>query len=96
MVPGVLTKDVQEASLAGGFRYWRICLLRKSMARACFPSPSPNLRKSPDVEYKKWWDRVFDNFLERNAELLAHPKLDGLLLSRGEVEGANPSSKGKI
>ncbi|KAH6811427.1 hypothetical protein C2S51_025189 [Perilla frutescens var. frutescens] len=89
----VLTKDIREASLADGLRYWRICLIRRSMAKACFPFL--NLKKFPNAEYKKWWDRVFDNFLERNVELLVQPKPSGLLPSREEMGWANPSSKGK-
>ncbi|KAH6815277.1 hypothetical protein C2S51_020097 [Perilla frutescens var. frutescens] len=95
MVPGVLTKDIREASLVDGLRYWRIFLIHRSIAKACFPSLFLNLKRFPNVEYKKWWDRVFDNFLERNVELLAQPKPGGLLPSREEVEEANPSSKGK-
>ncbi|KAH6781903.1 hypothetical protein C2S51_007196 [Perilla frutescens var. frutescens] len=93
MVPGVLTKDICEASLADGLRYWCICLIRKSMAKACFPFL--NLKKFPNAEYKKWWDRVFDNFLERNVELLVQPKPSGLLPSQEEVGEANLSNKGK-
>ncbi|KAH6789503.1 hypothetical protein C2S51_004509 [Perilla frutescens var. frutescens] len=93
MVPGVLTKDIREASLADGLRYWHIFLIRRSMAKACFPFL--NLKKFPNAEYKKWWDRVFDNFLERDVELLVQPKPSGLLPSQEEVGEANPSSKGK-
>ncbi|KAH6764911.1 hypothetical protein C2S51_016160 [Perilla frutescens var. frutescens] len=67
MVLGVLTKDIHEASLADGLRYWRICLIHRSMVKACFPFL--NLKKFPNAEYKKWWNRVFDNFLERNREM---------------------------
>ncbi|MCE5166335.1 hypothetical protein HAX54_017682 [Datura stramonium] len=44
-IPGALANDNRSALLAEGLRYWRICMLDKSMSRVTFPPNTPNMKK---------------------------------------------------
>lgn len=76
LVPGTLIQDIREASLDEGFRFWRICSLKGSMSKACFPSLPLNAKKLVSVEYKKWWDQAYKSFLDEKIMALAPSKLN--------------------
>ncbi|MCD9644355.1 hypothetical protein HAX54_032542 [Datura stramonium] len=69
-IPGALANDNRNASLAEGLRYWRICVLDKSMSRATFPPITPNVKKLFADDYKTWWSKTHGNFLDGYLQTL--------------------------
>lgn len=94
MVSGALTKDIREASLVDGLKYWRVCLLHKSFSKACFPCPPTNMKKSCAIDYKKWWDQVYDNLFDKSIELSSH-HVDVVSQGKRKDGGVDPSNNGK-
>ena len=62
-----------NALLEDGFRYWRLCLLLRSIVMARFHHNPTFMRRYFSTAYKKWWALVHGNFLEEHAARLVDP-----------------------
>ncbi|KAL0295324.1 UNVERIFIED_CONTAM: hypothetical protein Sradi_6841600 [Sesamum radiatum] len=81
-VPKTLKYDTCVASLEEGLRYWRLCVLSKSLSKAWFPCPPTNAKKLCSEAYKAWWAKVHGTFFEDNIESLIRPKSIKITLKR--------------
>lgn len=86
-VPGSIDHDVRRCSLGDGLRYWRLCLLSRSMAKVRFPHNATFARRFFSSAYKKWWALTHGGFLEENIARL----LDSLH-DKAFVEEVGPST----
>ncbi|MCD9642326.1 hypothetical protein HAX54_029037 [Datura stramonium] len=59
-----------SASLDEGLKYWRICVLHQSMSHATFPPITPNMKKLFADDYKNWWSKTHENFLDSYFQIL--------------------------
>ncbi|XP_055824546.1 uncharacterized protein LOC129893076 [Solanum dulcamara] len=85
--PDRLDQDFCEASLVEGLRLARICVLIKSRARAIFLPSGSNLKKFFSLNYKSWWEKVHENFLENYIQsLVSAVGLDSNILQKQDDE----------
>ncbi|KAL0412000.1 UNVERIFIED_CONTAM: hypothetical protein Slati_3789700 [Sesamum latifolium] len=97
-VPGTLKYDTRAASLEEGLRYWRLCVLSKSLSKAWLPGLPANAKKFCAEAYGAWWAKVHGTFLDDNIACLISPKPIKITLKRKmhedkQVDGSenNPS-----
>ncbi|MCE5166836.1 hypothetical protein HAX54_027822, partial [Datura stramonium] len=69
-IPGVSAYEYCSASLDEGLRYWRICVLHRSISHATFPLVTPNVKKLFADDYKNWWPKTHGNFLDSYLQIL--------------------------
>ncbi|KAL0451207.1 UNVERIFIED_CONTAM: hypothetical protein Slati_1098800 [Sesamum latifolium] len=69
-VLGTLKYDTRAASLEEGLRYWRLCVLSKSLSKAWLPGLPTNTKKFCSEAYKAWWAKVHGTFLDDNMACL--------------------------
>ncbi|MCD7447100.1 hypothetical protein HAX54_023129, partial [Datura stramonium] len=69
-IPGVSSYNNRSASLDEGLRYWRICVLHRSMSHATFPPVTSNVKKLFANDYKTWWLKTHGNFLDSYLQTL--------------------------
>ncbi|MCE3216020.1 hypothetical protein HAX54_004479 [Datura stramonium] len=62
--------DNRSASLDKGLRYWRICVLHRSMSHATFPPVTPDVKKLFADDYMTWWSKTHGNFLDNYFQIL--------------------------
>ncbi|KAL0395044.1 UNVERIFIED_CONTAM: hypothetical protein Slati_4470600 [Sesamum latifolium] len=83
---GILKYDTRVASLEEGLRYWRLCVLSKSLSKAWFPSLPTNTKKLCSEAYKTWWAKVHGTFLDDNIVCLISPKPTKITIKRKKYE----------
>ncbi|XP_019239821.1 PREDICTED: uncharacterized protein LOC109219803 [Nicotiana attenuata] len=90
-VPGFLENDIRSASLDEGLRFWRICILYRSMSRAVFPPTGDPVEKPFSTNYMSWWEKTHGKFLENNLQAL----VDNFGLKSTTPLGGDDQSVGK-
>ncbi|MCD7458625.1 hypothetical protein HAX54_038749 [Datura stramonium] len=69
-IPSVSAYDNRSSSLDEGLRYWRNFVLHRSMSHANFLPVIPNVKKLFADDYKTWWLKIHENFLDSYLQTL--------------------------